>query len=45
MTREQIELRIRVVESMKSKCTDFKMLETYNRLIEKLVMMEAEDEK
>jgi len=45
MTREEIEMRIRLVESQLCKETNPSTLATLNRCLEKLIMMEADDER
>lgn len=44
MKRTEIEMRIRVIERLLSECKDSKMIPVYNRILEKLIMLEAEDE-
>ena len=44
MARSKIESRIRLVESMLAKETDPSTLATLNRCLERLIMMDADDE-
>jgi len=44
MTRDQIELRIRLMETKLAETTRPDDLATINRILERLIMMEAEDE-
>lgn len=44
MTRDQIEAKILALQHMAARETDPSTLATINRCIERLVMMEAEDE-
>ena len=45
MERAAIEARIRVVSSMLAKATKIEDLKFFNRLIERLVMMQSDEEK
>ena len=45
MTRAEIEARIRLVQQQLARETNSSTLATLNRCLEKLVMMEASDEK
>ena len=45
MQRAAIEARIRVVSKMLSKATKIEDIEFFNRLIERLIMMQSDEEK
>ena len=45
MKRDQIELRIRALERMHAVERDVSTLATINKLLERLIMMDAEDEE